>query len=159
MCLVCTSWMQSSPGRFSAEFSWHQIQTTSPSSIALSPVTHFLTSGTVPAWVWLTWNTWGLCRNHPWRSWEKAGERRTLDSWCLWKDREWEFLLSRPKHSNFPESIQTLAHHCGAHPVPTGTDAAVALHLGLCSVLIGLIFQGTLWWGTKRAVLVRVWTG
>lgn len=52
--------------------------------------------------------------------------------------------MSKPKHSNYVESIRTLARHCGAHPVPTGTDTAVALHLGLCSVLIGLIFQGTL---------------
>lgn len=37
----------------------------------------------------------------------------------------------------------TRADHCGAHPVATGTDTAVALYLGLCSVFICLILQGT----------------
>lgn len=41
-------------------------------------------------------------------------------------------------------SEPTAAGHGGAHPVAACAHAAVALHLGLGSVLVGLVLQGAL---------------
>ena len=63
---------------------------------------------------------------------------KPLKSWKI------KIPLHKTKYNHPLESTQTFTCHCSAHPVPTGTDAAVALHLGLCSILIGFVFQGTL---------------
>lgn len=77
-----------------------------------------------------------------------------IHSCCLvWTDDRRLFVLGcdsiqRPNSVNRVKSSWvvafTSAGHSSADPVAACTNTAVALHLGLCSVLISLILQGTL---------------
>lgn len=44
---------------------------------------------------------------------------------------------------SFSDKVITAAGHCSADPVAASTDAAIALDLGLCAVLVCFVLQGT----------------
>lgn len=54
-----------------------------------------------------------------------------------------------------PKTQLTITGHGCADPVPAGTDTAVTLHLGLGSICIRFILQGTLCWDPKSGATVK----
>lgn len=51
---------------------------------------------------------------------------------------------------HLPQVWLTITGHCCADPVSAGADTAVTVYLGLGSICIGFILQGTLCWTRNR---------